>query len=316
MTEPEATTDSQISASILGLTFDNPPSDVGPVVSGIGAASQPVTAPGEANGDASKAEPKTEPVEKKLPEVSVEAAGSKPDEVVEETAASAKTEENGVGEEAKSPTEAAEGETAQSPKEKKKRNPGYINHDRVKTGGVRDKPSADELTERMERIRLQNAKILAKREQADKDAQAYEDTMAKEREAQKRRREVQNQINSQRQANAERKLGNRAGREWDAGKGSSQAAPNPTSPNSEGSNVERPNFDRPNFDRGRGFDRGFAPWGRVMRGGFRGAPRGGFRGRGAGPGGPTSPSAERLSEQATPAKPDPTPAEAAAQSKS
>ncbi|KZO95242.1 hypothetical protein CALVIDRAFT_538387 [Calocera viscosa TUFC12733] len=303
MADNEATNGS----SVLGLTFDNPPSDVGPIVSGTGAASQTTAALGEADHDASKiGDDKIEAGEEKSLEIPAEEKGPKSDGERNDTPPTVKPEEPEASEEAKSPTDKADGEVAQSPKEKKKRNPGYVNPERVKSGGVRDKPSADELVERMERIRLQNAKIVAKREEADKDAQAYQDTMAKDREAMKRRREVQNQINRQRQANAERKLGNVAGREWDADKGG-------PGPNSE----RGPNFERgPSFERGRGFDRGFVPRGRVMRGGFRGAPRGGFRGRGGPPGGPTSPGSERPAPAAASAKPDPTPAEAAATSKS
>ncbi|EJU05698.1 hypothetical protein DACRYDRAFT_20100 [Dacryopinax primogenitus] len=288
MTDSEPANTTSSSASVLGLTFDNPPSDIGPIVSGIGHEDN-VDPP---DMDEPSNDPKAEPAEGQTANAS-EARDDKPDV---EAKTSATEEETADGEEAKSATSPSE--AAKSPKDHKKpRNPGYVNPDRVKTGGVRDKPSEDELARRMERIRLQNEKILAKREQADKDAQRYQEAMVQEREAAKKRREVQNQINSQRQANAERKLGNRVGREWDAGK----------------------DIPSPPPERGRGYDRGYMPrgTGRQLRGGFRGAPRGPRgRGRGFTPGGTTSPgSSAPPTEHTAPQAPDPTPAEAAAMSK-
>jgi len=320
MAEMAATSPSQPSNSVLGLTFDHPPSDVGPVISGTDAAEQPSAGPVEVDGEASTVDAKAEAAEEKPAVVADEENDSKAEGEADGSGPVVKPEETAAEEEAKSPTETVDGDPAQSPKEKKKRNPGYINPERVKTGGVRDKPSADELTERMERIRLQNAKILAKREQADKDVQAYEESTAKEREAAReaarRRRDLQNQINNQRQANAERKLGNRAGREWDAEK----ATPSPDSGRGRGYGPGfRGGYDRGEFDRGGGDRGGYIPRGpgRVLRGGFRGAPRGGFRGRGGPPGGPTSPSTSGPSGgSAVSAAPEPTPAEAAALSKS
>jgi len=82
----------------------------------------------------------------------------------------------------------------------------------------RTKLTEDELTERMEKIRLQNEKIKERREHVKADEEAFRTSMAAERARQEANRMLQAQINQNREQNAKRKLEKIGGREWDAGK--------------------------------------------------------------------------------------------------
>ncbi|KAF8623971.1 hypothetical protein AX15_006125 [Amanita polypyramis BW_CC] len=154
-------------------------------------------------------------------------------------------------------------------KEKKKEKP-YINPERFKTGGSqREKLSDEELAERMQRMKAQNERIKQRRLDVVADEEAFRKTEQEEHARLVRTREAQEKVNRAREQNARRKLDKIQGREWDSGK--------PTS-SSDNAAARETN------------DAGVAPVspshstgeGHWRRGGSRGRPRRGLRGRGWG----------------------------------
>ncbi|KAK0547369.1 hypothetical protein OC861_004338 [Tilletia horrida] len=102
----------------------------------------------------------------------------------------------------------------------------YLNRERFKTGGPQRKPlTEDELSAKLERARLQNAAILARREQVEADKSQYEQLTAQEREeraqharkklAEKKAQLVQEEERAKARA---RKLEKQDTRSWDSEK--------------------------------------------------------------------------------------------------
>ncbi|KAF8635120.1 hypothetical protein AX17_004032 [Amanita inopinata Kibby_2008] len=101
---------------------------------------------------------------------------------------------------------------------KKKEKP-YVNPERFKTGGPqREKPSDEELAERMQRIKVQNERIKQRRLDVQADEEAFKRKEQKEHLQNARNRKVQEQVDSARDKNARRKLDQIQSREWDSGK--------------------------------------------------------------------------------------------------
>ncbi|KAE8260720.1 hypothetical protein A4X13_0g166 [Tilletia indica] len=102
----------------------------------------------------------------------------------------------------------------------------YLNRERFKTGGPQRAPlTEDELTARLERARLQNAAILARREQVEADKNQYEQLTAQEREeraahARKKLAEKKAQVEQEeeRAKVRARKLEKQDSRSWDSEK--------------------------------------------------------------------------------------------------
>ncbi|KAG8217345.1 hypothetical protein J3R82DRAFT_5440 [Butyriboletus roseoflavus] len=154
----------------------------------------------------------------------------------------------------------------------------YVNPERVKTGGpqrvgavvvvharstdggIQEKPSEEELAERMQRMKEQNEKIKQRRLDVKADEDAFRKMQETERVKQAQTRKVQEGVDRTREQNARRKMEKMQSREWDSGK--------PT----EGASEQR--------------------GGRRARGGARGGPRGRGRGRGGRGGGPVSDAAD------------------------
>jgi len=153
----------------------------------------------------------------------------------------------------------------------------YLNRERVKTGGPQRKPlTEDELTAKLEKARLQNAAILARREQVEADKSQYEQLTAKEREerAEQARKKLaekkaQAEQEEERAKARARKLEKQDVRSWDSEKQDDQLWQANYRPYATGG-------DSGPGSRGRG--RGGA------RGGGSGAGRGGSRGGSAGSG--------------------------------
>ncbi|CCM00152.1 uncharacterized protein FIBRA_02179 [Fibroporia radiculosa] len=156
-------------------------------------------------------------------------------------------------EEARSPV--SEGKRSEA-KEKKK---PYVNVDRFKTGGQRDKPSDEELAERMTRIREQNEKIKQRRIDVQADEEAFKKTQQVERMKAARNKKVQENIDRTREQNARNKMEKMQSREWDSGKSNREWKP--------AKNAEQSD------------DASKGPRQSI---GIRGAVRGGGRGRGRG----------------------------------
>ncbi|EGN96033.1 hypothetical protein SERLA73DRAFT_185526 [Serpula lacrymans var. lacrymans S7.3] len=101
---------------------------------------------------------------------------------------------------------------------KSKKKP-YLNPERVKTGGVqREKPSEQELANRMARIKDQNEKIKQRRMDVQADEEAFKKTQEAERIRQVHNREVQEHVDRTREQNARKKMDKVQSREWDSGK--------------------------------------------------------------------------------------------------
>ncbi|OZJ05858.1 hypothetical protein BZG36_00864 [Bifiguratus adelaidae] len=116
----------------------------------------------------------------------------------------------------------------------------YVNKERVLSGGSKATVTADELTARMERIRLRNAEIEKKRQLVEADEKAYmeEEKEAERLEAQRREtekarraaeqaerqrrqamdRKMQQALRTEREENASRKAKAMESREWDRNK--------------------------------------------------------------------------------------------------
>jgi len=101
---------------------------------------------------------------------------------------------------------------------KSKKKP-YLNPERVKTGGAqREKPSEQELENRMARIKDQNEKIKQRRMDVQADEEAFKKTQESERIRQVHNREVQEHVDRTREQNARKKMDKAQSREWDSGK--------------------------------------------------------------------------------------------------
>ncbi|KAG8897499.1 hypothetical protein FRB99_008117 [Tulasnella sp. 403] len=124
----------------------------------------------------------------------------------------------------------------------------YVNPDRINTGGLKnEKLSAEALEKVMERMRIANEQLKARRELVDADEDTFKATIAKETERQQAdrsarnarvaaerkahkesnaaeraraegSRKIQEQIDATRAEAAKRKLAKQSGREWDAEK--------------------------------------------------------------------------------------------------
>lgn len=188
------------------------------------------------------------------PNSAEEDAASQPEEA-DSSNASEKSEEAPTEDEPKSPT--SESKRAEG-KDKKK---PYVNPERVKTGGAqRDKPSEEELAERMARIREQNEKIKQRRVYVQADEEAFRKTQEADRLKAAKTKKVQETIDRTREQNARRKMDKIQTREWDSGKPSRDWKP--TRKPDEGDEANK------------------APRASI---GIRGATRGGGRGRGRTP---------------------------------
>ncbi|TCD67654.1 Severe Depolymerization of Actin [Steccherinum ochraceum] len=178
-------------------------------------------------------------------------------------------------------------QTPTAGKEKKKQ--PYVNPDRVRTGGAqRDKLSEEELAERMVRIREQNEKIKARREDVKKDEDEFRKTQEAERIKQVKAKKVQENVDRAREQNARRKLDKIQSREWDTGKPGVKPI-TPTRSNEGGNDANAPP----------------SPAAKIgIRGGFRGGGRGGpGRGRGRGTSVNNAPREEKAEVEATPTSP-------------
>ncbi|KAI0713307.1 hypothetical protein C8Q76DRAFT_731026 [Earliella scabrosa] len=166
-------------------------------------------------------------------------------------------------------------ESKKEPKEKKK---PYVNPDRVKTGGAqREKPSEEELAERMARIREQNEKIKQRRADVQADEDEYKKMQEAERVKQAKAKKVQENVDKAREQNARRKLDKIQNREWDSGK-----------PTRE--------WNKPKKEEGAEDGEKKPQQSINIRGAVRGGGRGGGRGRGRG-GGVTSPTSEKAEKK-------------------
>ncbi|PFH45271.1 hypothetical protein AMATHDRAFT_44182 [Amanita thiersii Skay4041] len=95
----------------------------------------------------------------------------------------------------------------------------YVNPERFRTGGPqREKPSDEELEERMQRIKIQNEKIKQRRLDVQADEEAFRKTQEEERIRRVNTRKVQESVDHAREQNAKRKLDKMLTREWDSGK--------------------------------------------------------------------------------------------------
>jgi len=131
-------------------------------------------------------------------------------------------------------------------KEKEKRGPRkvqepYINLDRINTGGLKtEKLSPEELEKVMERMRINNEKIMARRELVEADEDSFKSQLDADTERRKAERharqakfaadkqarsakseadkKVQDQVDALRADAIKRKLAKQGGREWDAEK--------------------------------------------------------------------------------------------------
>ncbi|KAI0747788.1 hypothetical protein C8Q80DRAFT_1104014 [Daedaleopsis nitida] len=167
------------------------------------------------------------------------------------------------------------------PKEKKK---PYVNHDRVKTGGAqREKPSEEELAERMVRIREQNEKIKQRRLDVQADEDEYKKMQEAERVKQAKAKKVQENVDKAREQNARRKMDKAQSREWDSGKPARE-------------------WNKPKKDELAEDGEKKPPQSINIRGAIRGGGRGGGRGRGRG-GGVTSPTTEKAEKKDAPPAP-------------
>ncbi|CAG8521647.1 19880_t:CDS:2 [Gigaspora margarita] len=138
----------------------------------------------------------------------------------------------------KSPNAQKSGNVNDNTHTPKSENTPYVNKDRVLSGGrVREKVDEEELEKRMQRIRLQNEKIMEKRKMVEEDEEKFrkaeeerkkkelEDQevqrkLREEEEEERRRRDfqkkqLQEQLDNEREENAKRKTQNRDAREWD-----------------------------------------------------------------------------------------------------
>jgi len=119
-------------------------------------------------------------------------------------------------------SQAVDSETAQIADEQSGLQPkkeAYVNPNRAETGGQqRTKLTADELAEKMEKIRLKNAQIKERREEIEADKQAFSDLIEKDDARVKKQVQVQQQVNLTRDENARRKMERQANRAWDAEK--------------------------------------------------------------------------------------------------
>ncbi|KAG9003935.1 hypothetical protein FRB94_002780 [Tulasnella sp. JGI-2019a] len=147
--------------------------------------------------------------------------------------------------------------------DKPKFNPGYVNPERINTGGMKnEKLSEAELASVMERMRLNNEQLKARRELVEADKETYETTVQIETERQKADRQarsarpkpdrqprparpevdrksevdrkIQANIDAQRAEAAKRKLAKQDIREWDAEKGADWAKNNNRGESSRG----------------------------------------------------------------------------------
>ncbi|KAH8929908.1 hypothetical protein BT69DRAFT_1292260 [Atractiella rhizophila] len=132
------------------------------------------------------------------------------------------TEDAGLdsGEKKDESAKSEQGKEGSGEGKKREKKPIYNNPDRHKTGGpAREKLTEEELAAKMEKIRLQNERLKARKEEVDADESAYTAVTAEEIQAAKMRREKQLEIDAARQENAKRKLEAFSGREWDSEKG-------------------------------------------------------------------------------------------------
>jgi len=103
--------------------------------------------------------------------------------------------------------------------EKQKKKTPYVNPERHKTGGPqREKLSADELAEKMEKIKIRNEEIKQRRLAVQADEEAFNATQEQERAKQAANRKIQDSVNRSRDENARRKMEKITHREWDSGK--------------------------------------------------------------------------------------------------
>ncbi|KAF9228629.1 hypothetical protein BS17DRAFT_772270 [Gyrodon lividus] len=144
----------------------------------------------------------------------------------------------------------------------------YVNPERVKTGGPqREKPTEEELFERMQRIKDQNTKIKQRRVDVKADEDAFQKMQEVERAKQAHIRKVQEGVDRTREQNAQRKIDKIQSREWDSGKPA----------------VDWKQTKKTDMEEEGG---GSSPSATEQRGGRpRGRGRGGPRGRGRGRGG-------------------------------
>ncbi|KIJ69641.1 hypothetical protein HYDPIDRAFT_36664 [Hydnomerulius pinastri MD-312] len=179
------------------------------------------------------------------------------------------------------------------PKETKaeKKKP-YVNLERVNTGGAqREKLTAEELDERMQRIQLLNEKIRQRTLDVKADEDAFKQAEEADRVKQAHTRKVQEDVDRTREQNAQRKAANKQSRAWDvdkptgdwkqgkktgAGEADGEGASHQPSRSTEGQGGKPRGGGRGGPSRGRGRgrggppDRGLAP-GNAGRGGAPGA---------------------------------------------
>ncbi|KAH0830416.1 hypothetical protein J3R83DRAFT_1811 [Lanmaoa asiatica] len=134
--------------------------------------------------------------------------------------------------------ETATDQAANTPEQetKSEKKKPYVNPERVKTGGpqrvrlvllvlahttdawTKEKPSEEELAERMQRIKEQNEKIKQRRLDVKADEDAFKKMQETERVKQAQTRKVQEGVDRTREQNARRKMEKMQSREWDSGK--------------------------------------------------------------------------------------------------
>ncbi|KIY69626.1 hypothetical protein CYLTODRAFT_420568 [Cylindrobasidium torrendii FP15055 ss-10] len=165
----------------------------------------------------------------------------------------------------------------------------YTNPDRHLTGGEqKPKPSDDELTARITRIREQNEKIRQRKADIKADEDAFQKVQEADRAKQARNRQVQAGVDKARQQNASRKMNKVQNREWDSGKpGATGYHPREDGVEEAGPNAVEGSIGSDRWQRGRP---------------ARGGARGGSRGRGGARQTPSSPQGEApLSDTSSPA---------------
>lgn len=137
-----------------------------------------------------------------------------------------------------------------------------VRGDRSKTGGIKKaKLTEDELSQRMEAIKLKNQSLEAAHARAEADQASFNAREAEEREKMKLERQNRQQMMGERERNRLRKLNAQGGRDWDMDKEEESA------PLSRGS---RPAADRKDQD--------------LSQYIYQDDDRGGYRGRGRGRG--------------------------------
>ncbi|KAI8613104.1 hypothetical protein BC830DRAFT_1230762 [Chytriomyces sp. MP71] len=104
---------------------------------------------------------------------------------------------------------------------------GYVNPERHLSGGAEKKKlSPQELSQKMEKMRIMNAEILKQQEAAEEDQALFEASLqvqrareAEEAAKERRAREAMEELRRERAENARKKAESKAGREWDMQKG-------------------------------------------------------------------------------------------------